>query len=544
MRIAAAQLNYRIGDFDYNYQIIKTNCEKAIAENADLIVFSELSVCGYPPRDFLEFNDFIQRCREVIAKLLPLSKDIGIIVGGPAINPVAEGKDLFNAAFFLWEGKIHGQANKALLPTYDIFDEYRYFEPGNAFEVITFKGKKIALTVCEDIWNIGNENPLYPVCPMDELIKQGPDLMINISASPFSYTHAQERLDIVKTNCVRYNLPMFYVNQVGGQTEVVFDGGSVVMDADGNLIKEMPYFEESFEIFDLNNLAKSKEAEQKKDKIALIHDAIVLGIRDYFHKLGFKKAILGLSGGVDSALTLALAVEALGNENVLSVLMPSQYSSDHSVNDSVALCENLNSPYKTIPIKPVYESLYGELESHFENKAPDVTEENLQARIRGTMLMALSNKFGYILLNTTNKSEAAVGYGTLYGDLCGGLSVLGDVYKMEVYGVCDYINRDKEIIPQHILTKAPSAELRPDQKDSDSLPPYEILDQILYNYIELRKGPREILALGFDDNVIQKSLKLVNRNEYKRYQTAPMLRVSSKAFGMGRRMPIVAKYLS
>lgn len=544
MRIATAQLNYRIGDFDYNFELHKTHCEKAIAAKADLIVFSELSVCGYPPRDFLEFSDFIQRCREVVAKLLPLSKEIAIVLGAPAINPIAEGKDLFNSAFFLWQGKVHGQANKALLPTYDIFDEYRYFEPASKFEVIEFKGKKIALTVCEDIWNIGNENPLYAVCPMDELIKQGPDFMINISASPFSFAHAQDRLDIVKANCDRYSLPMFYVNQVGGQTEVIFDGGSIVMDADGTLIKEMPYFEESLDIFDLDDLSKDKSPEQSKEKIPLIHDAIVVGIRDYFNKLGFKKAILGLSGGVDSALTLALAVEALGKENVLSVLMPSQYSSDHSVNDSVALCENLGSPYKTIPIKSVYDSLYGELEAHFENKAADVTEENLQARIRGNMLMALSNKFGYILLNTTNKSEAAVGYGTLYGDLCGGLSVLGDVYKMEVYGVCDYINRDKEIIPNHILTKAPSAELRPDQKDSDSLPPYELLDQILYNYIELRKGPREILAMGFDESLIKRTLMLVNRNEYKRYQTAPMLRVSDKAFGMGRRMPIVAKYLS
>lgn len=544
MRIATAQLNYRIGDFNYNFQLHKSHCEKAIAEKADLIIFSELSVCGYPPRDFLEFNDFIQRCREVIAKLLPISNDIAIILGSPAINPVADGKDLYNAAFFLWQGKIHGQANKALLPTYDIFDEYRYFEPAKEFKVIDFKGKKIALNVCEDIWDVDNENPLYAMCPMDELIKQGPDFMINISASPFTYSHAQERLDIVKANCKRYNIPMFYVNQVGGQTEVIFDGGSVVMDAGGELIREMPYFEESLDFFDLEDLKKSKTAPKKKEKIQLIHDAIVVGIRDYFYKLGFKKAILGLSGGVDSALTLALAVEALGNENVLSVLMPSQYSSDHSVNDSVALCENLNSPYKTIPIKTVYDSLYGELEEHFENKPADVTEENLQARIRGNMLMALSNKFGYILLNTTNKSEAAVGYGTLYGDLCGGLSVLGDVYKMEVYAVCEYINRDKEIIPNHILTKPPSAELRPDQKDIDSLPPYEILDQILFNYIELRKGPREILAMGFEENVIKRSLMLVNRSEYKRYQTAPMLRVSSKAFGMGRRMPIVAKYLS
>lgn len=544
MQIAIAQLNYRIGDFEYNFEIIEKACRQAIDKKAELIVFSELSVCGYPPRDFLEFSDFNRRCKELVAKLLPISKDIGIIVGGPSVNPVAEGKDLFNSAFLLADGRIKGQANKALLPTYDIFDEYRYFEPASKFQVIEFKGKSIALTVCEDIWNIGNENPLYPICPMDELIKQSPDLMINISASPFDFDHAKERLEIVRKNCVRYNLPMFYVNCVGSQTEVVFDGGSVVMNAEGELIAELPYFKEHIAYFDTEDLESSKSPEQSKDKIELIEEALVLGIRDYFSKLGFKKAILGLSGGIDSAMTLYLAAKALGPENVLSVLLPSQYSSDHSVNDSVELCKNLGSPYETIAIKNIFDKTHEEIHQYFEGKAPDVTEENLQARIRGLILMALSNKHGYILLNTTNKSEAAVGYGTLYGDLCGGLAVLGDVYKTEVYAMARFANRAEEIIPTHIIEKAPSAELRPDQKDSDSLPPYDLLDQVLFQYIEERKGPREIIAMGFDETVVRRALQLVNRTEYKRYQTAPMLRVSSKAFGMGRRMPIVAKYLS
>jgi len=547
MKIALAQLNYHIGNFDINLQKMKIKVHMAKDQNADLIVFSELAVCGYPPRDFLEFPDFIKKCQQVIKALTKLSSDIAIIVGAPSINPVVEGKDLYNSAYFLYEGEIKQTVHKALLPTYDIFDEYRYFEPCTDFNIIEFKEERIALTVCEDIWNIGNENPLYPICPMDELIKQQPTLSINISASPFDYTHAEERIKICKENVKRYGIPMLYCNQVGAHTEVIFDGGSLVIDKAGHVFDELPYFREAFAIYDTATLQednKHRNNERPKDKIQLIYNAVVLGIQDYFGKLGFKKAILGLSGGIDSAITLALAVAALGEDNVRSVLMPSEFSSQHSVEDSVALCHNLGSPYELIGIRQVYDNFLKLLHPQFAGLEFDVAEENIQARIRGVILMALSNKFGAIVLNTSNKSEAAVGYGTLYGDMCGGLSVMGDVYKMEVYELAHYINREEEIIPKHIIEKAPSAELRPNQKDSDSLPDYAILDKVLYQYIEQRQGPKELIKMGFDEALVKRVLRLVNINEYKRYQTAPMLRVSSKAFGMGRRMPIVAKYLS
>lgn len=547
MKVALAQQNYIIGNFEQNFNKISEAITEAQKEGADLIVFSELTVCGYPPRDFLEFSDFINKCDEVIQKICALTQDIGVIVGAPVTNPDPEGKDLFNAAYFLYEQKVQHISHKALLPTYDIFDEYRYFEPAQKFNTFTFKGTKIALTICEDIWNIDNENPLYTICPMDELIKESPDLMINISASPFDYKHAEARIDIVRKNVEAYKIPMLYVNAVGAHTEVIFDGGSVIMDDKGNLVDEMPYFKEAIQYYDTEKLSaetRTKDQGQSKEKYELMYNALVLGIQDYFGKLGFKKAILGLSGGIDSALTLALAVAALGKENVLSVLMPSEYSSDHSVSDSVKMVEKLGSPHKIIPIKDPFNSFLELLTPHFEGKPFSVAEENMQARSRAVILMALSNKLGYILLNTSNKSEAAVGYGTLYGDMCGGLSVIGDVYKVEAYELSRYINRHDELIPNNIINKAPSAELRPNQFDSDSLPPYDKLDEILFQYIEQRLGPKEIIAKGFDEKLVTRILRLVNMNEYKRYQTPPMLRVSPKAFGVGRRMPIVGKYLS
>ena len=408
-----------------------------------------------------------------------------------------------------------------------------------------YKGKKIALTVCEDIWNIGNENPMYDVCPMDLLIKQKPDFMINVSASPFSYSHAESRIHILKANVERYKLPIFYINHVGAQTEIIFDGGSLVMSPNGNVFEEMSYFKESIKTFDLTKVKKGKiSKEQPKGKMKRIHDALVLGIKDYFEKLGFKKAILGLSGGIDSALTVVLAAKALGRNNVRVVLMPSQYSSGHSINDAVELAENLDIQYDIVPIKNIYKTYMKELKPLFGDLPFNVTEENIQARGRGMILMAMSNKFGNIVLNTSNKSEAAVGYGTLYGDMCGGLSVIGDLYKTEVFELCRWINRRKEIIPNNTITKPPSAELRPNQKDSDSLPDYDVLDEILFQYIEKTQGPNEIIDMGFEPKLVRRILRLVNTNEFKRYQTAPVLRVSSKAFGMGRRMPIVGKYLS
>ena len=545
MKIALAQLNYLIGDFEGNVQKMISFTNTAKGQGADIVVFGELATCGYPPRDFLEFKDFIRRAEESIETLKAAAQGIAIVVGSPTVNPVPEGKDLYNSVYFLAEGEVQHVQHKALLPTYDVFDEYRYFEPATQFKTLVYKGQRIALTVCEDIWDVLDENPLYTVCPLDELKKENPDFIINVSASPFNYRHAEDRIEIVKANVAKYNLPMFYSNHVGAQTELIFDGGSLVVSPNGIVHREMPYFMESMELFDLDEVKAGKAASlQPKDDISEIHDALVLGIQDYFAKLGFKKAILGLSGGIDSAVTAVLAQRALGKENVRVLLMPSQFSSDHSVNDARDLAENLGIQYDIIAIKEVYDGFMGKLGKHFEGLDFNVTEENIQARVRGTLLMAFSNKFGNILLNTSNKSEMAVGYGTLYGDLAGGISVLGDVYKTQVFALARYMNKDGEVIPENSITKPPSAELRPDQKDSDSLPDYDILDEILFEYIEHQKGPHEIVAMGHDEALVARILKMVNRNEFKRYQTAPVLRVSSKAFGMGRRLPIVGKYLS
>jgi NAD+ synthase (glutamine-hydrolysing) len=548
MKIALAQLNYHIGNFGDNVLKIRQSIARAKNEGADLVVFAELAISGYPPRDFLEFHDFIERCQQAAKEIANDCIGIAAIVGCPMPNPDIKGKDLFNSALFMEDGVIRQVCYKSLLPNYDIFDEYRYFEPGRKFELVEFKGKKIALTICEDIWDIGSD-PLYVVNPMDELIKGKPDLMINISASPFHYDQPRIRREVVMENVLKYKLPLFYVNHIGAQTELLFDGGSVIASPGGKVWDELKYFEEDFRVFDLDELMKSSRDYIPKDVgpdnwIALIHDALVMGIRNYFQKLGFSKAILGLSGGIDSAVTLALAAEALGNENVWAVLLPSSFSSDHSVKDAVDLAHNLSCRYDTVPISPSFDTLEQTLKPWFRDLPFNIAEENLQARIRGVILMALSNKFGHILLNTSNKSEAAVGYGTLYGDMNGGISVLGDVYKTQVFELARYINRNREIIPENTILKPPSAELRHNQKDSDSLPDYEILDKILYQYIELRKGPKDLVLQGFDEAMVKRVLWLVNTNEYKRYQTPPILRVSPKAFGMGRRMPIVARYLA
>ena len=544
MKIALAQLNIHVGNFKANTHKIIDAVKSAQLQGADLVVCSELSVCGYPSRDFLEFDDYIQRCQAAVEEIATHSHQVAVLVGAPARNPNKEGKDLFNAAWFLYEGKVQQVIHKTLLPTYDIFDEYRYFEPNQQFNLVHFKGKKIAVTICEDIWNVGNDNPLYITSPMDELAKLEPDLMINLSASPFSTAQYGERMHVIRENCQRYLLPMVYVNQIGAQTELIFDGGSVVADANGDIIAQLPFFKEELRVVDIFPFDSELHLTATPTPISMIHDALVLGIKDYFDKLGFTKAVLGLSGGIDSALVLCLAVEALGAENVLSVLLPSGYSSGHSVSDSLALVANLGSPHEIIHIEDAYQAYLKTLKPLFKDLPFNIAEENLQARVRGTLLMALSNKFGYILLNTTNKSEAAVGYGTLYGDMCGGLAVLGDVYKTQVYELSQYINRKQEIIPANIITKAPSAELRPGQKDSDSLPDYDLLDKLLYQYIEKRQGPKELLARGFDPALISRVLRMVNMNEWKRFQAPPILRVSPKAFGMGRRMPIEGKYLS
>lgn len=610
MKIALVQQNYHIGNFEANTRKMIDGIRQARQAGADLVVFTELSVCGYPPRDFLEFEDFIAQCYASVDRIREEADTIGVIVGSPARNTAPQGKDLFNAAWLLYEKEVKGIAYKTCLPTYDVFDEYRYFEPGYDWKVIPFKGKKIALTICEDIWNLG-DNPLYRVCPMDQLIGQSPDLMINISASPFDYDHDADRKEVVRQNVLKYKLPMYYCNAVGSQTEIVFDGGSIVYDAKGRLVKELKYFEEDMAVVDLpvpvpplyeeilpgfsipihadeageellTPTAKTPDTEDEaaspgipevsilsdaafdkemrvsklkdpnkvieyltnEENIHQIYRALILGIRDYFSKMGFSKAILGSSGGIDSAVTLALACEALGKDNVRAILLPSPYSTSHSVSDAEQLSRNLGNPYDIVPIREVYEALLHALEPVYKGTSFGLAEENLQSRTRGNILMGIANKFGYILLNTSNKSELSTGYGTLYGDMAGGLSVLGDVYKMQVYALARYINRNGEIIPANILEKAPSAELRPDQKDSDSLPEYDLLDKVLYQYIERRQGPREIIAMGIDEALVKRVLRLVNTNEYKRNQFCPIIRVSSKAFGVGRRVPIVGKYLS
>ena len=560
MKIFLAQQNYHIGNFESNTQKIISAIQSAKEQGGDLVVFSELSVCGYAPRDFLEFEDFINKSYAAIDVIKQHADTIGVLVGAPDRNPVREGKDLFNAAFLLYEKEIKGIAHKTCLPNYDVFDEYRYFEPAYEWNIMQFKGKRLAVTICEDIWNLG-DNPLYRVCPMNELMKQNPDLMINLSASPFDYTHDEDRKATIKSNVAKYKLPLFYCNAVGSQTEIVFDGASLVFDASANLCGELPRFEEAIHSFVLNDNGTIdapviEPASRMPDKeltpaaleenlnIKMVYDAIVLGIKDYFAKMGFTKAILGSSGGIDSAVTLVLACAALGKDNVRAVLMPSQYSTSHSVNDAEQLSLNLGNPYDIIPVENIYNSFLNELKPIFKDLPFSIAEENIQSRTRGNLLMAIANKFGYFLLNTSNKSELATGYGTLYGDMAGGIGVLGDCYKLQIYELAKYINKDTEIIPINIITKPPSAELRPGQKDSDSLPEYEILDKILYQYIERRQGPNEIKAQGFDAALVDRVLKMVNVNEYKRNQFCPIIRISPKAFGVGRRMPIVGKYLS
>lgn len=550
MRIALAQQNYIVNDFEGNKQKIISKIAQAKSEGADIVVFSELAICGYPPHDLLDRKEFIDRCIHSVAEIAQHCNGIAAVVGAPSYNSNPEGKLLFNSAYLLNNGAIQSIHNKALLPTYDIFDEYRYFEPNTEFHVAVVNGKRIAITVCEDLWDdqppssgMGRSR-LYTLSPMEELMKLKPELIINIAASPFSHDNYSRRLAVFGGNVKRFGLPVISVNQVGGNTDLIFDGGSLALNSNGNLALKLKFFEEDFQVVDTEDsiFKELSLALRTDDSIDKIHDALVLGIRDYFHKMGFTKATLGLSGGIDSAVTLVLAQRALGSENIRVLLLPSQYSSQHSIDDAVALAEKLEVEYDTISIAESFDTMRGSLQRIFSQLTEDLTEENIQARIRGIMLMALSNKIGHLLLNTSNKSEAAVGYGTLYGDMCGAISVLGDVYKTEVFTLANYINKDEEIIPKNTIIKPPSAELRPNQKDSDSLPEYDLLDKILFQYIEGHKSAEEIIAMGFDRNIVLKTIRLVNMNEYKRYQSPPILRVSSKAFGYGRRMPLVAKY--
>jgi NAD+ synthase (glutamine-hydrolysing) len=548
MKLALSQLNFRIGDIELNSRKIRKAIEEAKAMDVDLVVFSELSVCGYPPADMLNFDSFVTACTEAIEQIAASCQGIAAIVGGPLFNTSGIGKRLFNAAFFLEHGRITQIAKKCLLPTYDVFDEYRYFEPTTQFQTIDFMGKRIALTICEDIWNL-DTNRLYPISPMDELIKSSPDLMINISASPFAWNRGPERMAVLAGNSIKYHMPLVYVNQVGANTDLIFDGGSCVINSVGKLIVQMDPFIEGLTCLSFDDISSQQgmpvASEISPDvKYSLLRKSLVLGVRDYFMKSGLKRAILGLSGGIDSALTLVLAAEALGPENVWAILMPGPYSSDHSITDAIKLADNLSVGYDIIPINGVVQEIEKSLDQYFKELPVGIAEENLQARARAIILMGLSNKHGHVLLNTSNKSEMAVGYGTLYGDMCGGLSVLGDVYKTEVYSLARYINSDREIIPINTIIKPPSAELKPNQKDTDALPDYEILDPLLFRFIEQQQSPSQIMNSGYDEHLVTTVVNLVNNSEYKRKQAPPALRVSQKGFGSGRRMPIVGKPLT
>jgi NAD+ synthase (glutamine-hydrolysing) len=542
MKVTLAQLNYHIGNFEENSRKIIQVIEEGKNKGVDLVVFAELAICGYPPRDFLEFHDFIELCEEYIQIIATHCTGIAAIVGGPSRNHAPKGKKLCNSAFFLAEGEIKTTYHKQLLPNYDVFDEYRYFEQGPAQSCINYMGRKIALTICEDIWNIEGAY-LYRTSPLDKLIEENPDFIINIAASPFSFKQVENRNLVLDWNIRQYKKPILYVNHVGAQTELIFDGGSCVRNDENHCLNNLPAFEEGVIEVDTASWMQA-DAYPALKKYERIDKALTLGVKDYFRKLKFREATLGLSGGIDSALTLVIAVQALGRDNVKPILLPSHFSSKHSIDDSIALCKNLGCKYHLIEIKDIFHEFDEKLKPLFGDRPFDIAEENIQSRIRGTLLMAYANKFGAILLNTSNKSELAVGYGTLYGDMAGGLSVLGDLYKTEVFELSRFYNREKEVIPKHIISKPPSAELRPDQKDSDSLPDYAILDQILYHYLEEMQSPSDLIEQGFEAALVKKVLRLVNINEYKRHQTPPILRISQKAFGMGRRMPIVGRYLA
>lgn len=543
MKIALSQLNYHIANFEKNAQKIISHIEQAKQSGAELIIFSELAIGGYPAKDLLRSPSFLEKCYQSIEHISRACYDIACVIGAPAPNN-GEGKPLFNTAMLIENGEVKQIANKSLLPDYDVFDELRYFEPGRQIGTFNFKEHRIALTICEDLWGDEDSNSYFDNI-MQDLTQQRPDLIINIAASPFAYNHFDKRKNVLYRNVVKTGAPLLYVNQVGGQMDLIFDGRSLAINRKAETILELKSFQEDLQYVQLEKgdlIANSTPPSQSESEIAIIHQALILGLRDYFTKSGFSKAVLGLSGGLDSAVVAALACEALGADNVLAVLMPSVYSSDHSLKDALDLVENTGCQHQVIPIHSIATAFEESLAETFNQRPADTTEENIQARTRGTLLMAISNKLGHILLNTSNKSEAAVGYGTLYGDMAGAISVIGDLYKTQVFQLAEHINRDREIIPINTIVKPPSAELRPDQKDSDSLPDYELLDSVLFQFIEMERSKEEVLRLGFQESLVEKINRLINQSEFKRFQAPPVLRVSSKAFGAGRAMPLVAKY--
>jgi NAD+ synthetase len=555
MRIALAQLNFTIGAFEANFSRMRDAVARARAGAADLVVFSELAATGYPPRDLLHRTAFIDANLALVERLAGLSDDrLGIVVGFVDRNPSAEGKELYNAAAVCHQGRVIARRHKCLLPTYDVFDEDRYFEPARSVAPVEFRGFKLGVHICEDVWNDAELWPrrLYHRDPVDELAAQGAQVFINLSASPFDANKAEIRRRLLRHEARQHERYFFYVNQVGGNDELVFDGHSLGIDPTGEVVLRGCDFDEDFLTYEVPDEALAMPSstrglpgtlrEVSCSPTETAWKALVLGLRDYVHKCGFSSAVLGVSGGIDSALTACLAAEALGPEHLLAVSLPTRYSSEHSLNDARALTEKLGVRYRVIQIDGIFQASLEALAPVFKGMQPDVTEENLQARIRGTVLMALSNKLRAILLSTGNKSELAVGYCTLYGDMAGGLAVLNDVPKTLVYELARFANRHRPVIPESTLTKPPSAELRPDQKDSDTIPPYEVLDPIIEAYVERDMSPEAIVQLGFDPDTVARVTRMIDMNEYKRRQAAPGIKITSKAFGVGRRFPIAADY--
>ncbi len=546
MKVVLAQLNPIVGDIKGNVKMIFNTLSRCRKDSPDLVVFPELFTTGYPPRDLLERPWFIQRAQEAIDEIVNISQnhpETGILFGAPLPTKKDTGRGLYNSALLVYRGETILTQHKSLLPTYDVFDEARYFDPGPESQTVPFKGEKLGISICEDAWNDPELwlRRQYSYNPIEILAKKGATILVNISASPFHVGKEEIRYRIIRNHARKHGIPFVFLNQVGGNDELIFDGRSFCVDKSGEPIGVLPSFQEHVQTFEMSSSGKPGTY-LPQEKIESVYQALVLGIRDYLRKCGFSKAVIGLSGGIDSAVACCLATEALGSEHVLGISMPGPYSSKGSVDDSRKLARNLGIKLEVVPISSIHSSYLESLKESFKGRESDVTEENIQARIRGNILMAFSNKFGYLVLSTGNKSELAVGYCTLYGDMSGGLGVISDVPKTMVYELAQYINRESEIIPKEIIKKPPSAELRPDQLDQDTLPPYDILDKVLHYYLDEGYSYQHIVKMDFDPETVKWIIRAVNTNEYKRRQAVPGLKVTTKAFGMGRRTPIAAKY--
>lgn len=554
MKIALAQLNPIVGDLKGNLDLLRRALETVDPEKPDLVIFPEMFLTGYPPRDLLNRTSFVAATEKALNEVLEISCRFsgGVLFGTVTPSTVLPGRGLHNTALLFVRGQEKFRQAKSLLPDYDVFDEARYFDPAPAVQVTTFRETVLGISICEDAWNPSNISTstrnqlwgkkIYSLDPIARQARAGADIFINIAASPFWREKQKIRTELARTHISNHHRPFVFLNLVGANDELIFDGGSFVFDANGNPLIVLPWFEEKIAVIDLKTTPTGSITYEPLPETAAIYQALILGVRDYVRKCGFEKAVLGLSGGIDSAVVCCIAVAALGNENVFGVSMPSEFSSPGGLADSRRLAENLKIRFAIISITPIYHSYLESLKGSFTGLGPDVTEENIQARIRGNILMALSNKLGYLVLTTGNKSELAVGYCTLYGDMSGGLAVLGDVPKTTVYQLARHINREREIIPQAIIEKPPSAELRPNQKDQDTLPPYEILDPIITRYVDEELAPEEIARENFDPETVRWVIEQIDRNEYKRRQAPPVLKVTTRAFGLGRRFPIAARY--